>query len=72
MLAHWLFKQSNDIYGGTPPSIDNIKTEPELVNFFVDALFFHRMHITHKTNFKRILAAIVLRFHGLLLEVIGN
>ena len=25
-LAHWLFKQLNEIYGGTPPSLDNIKT----------------------------------------------
>ena len=71
-LAHWLFKQSNEIYGGTPPSIDNIKTEPELVDLFVDALFFHRTHIIEKTKFKRILAATVLRFHGSFLEVIGN
>ena len=39
-LAHWFFKQSNAIYGGTPPSLDDIKTEPELVKLFVDALFF--------------------------------
>ena len=63
-LAHWLFNQSNDIYGGTPPSLDDIKTEPELVNLSVDAIFVHRTHITDKTNFKRILAATVLRFHG--------
>ena len=71
-LAHWLFKQSNEIHGGTPPSHDNIKTEPELVNLFVDALFVHRTHITHKTKFKRILAATVLRFHGSFIEIISN
>ena len=34
-LAHWLFKQSDEIYGGTPPSLDDIKTEPELVSFHI-------------------------------------
>ena len=71
-LSHWLFKQSNEIYGGTPPSLDDIKTEPELVKLFVNALFVHRTHISHKTKFKNILAATVLRFHGSFLEVIGN
>ena len=63
-LAHWLFKQSDEIYGGTPPSIDNIKTEPKSVKFFVNALFVHRTHISQNTKFKNILAATVLRFHG--------
>ena len=27
-LAYCLFKQSNEIYGGTPPSLDDIKIEP--------------------------------------------
>ena len=63
-LAYWLFKKSNEIYGGTPTSLDDIKTELELVNFFVDSLFVHITHITHKTKFKRILAATIMRFHG--------
>ena len=71
-LAHWLFKQSNEIYGGTPPSLDNIKTEPELVELFVDALFVHRIHITHKTKFELILPATVMSFHGSFFKVIGN
>ena len=58
--------------GAPPPSLDDIKTEPELVTLFVDALFVHRTHITQKTKFKRILAATVLRFHGSFLEIIGN
>ena len=70
--AHWFFKQSNDIYGGTPPSLEDIKTEPESVKLFVNALFVHRTHISHKKKFKSILAATVLRFHGSFLEVIGN
>ena len=71
-LDHWLFKQSNEIYGGTPPSLDNIKTEPESEKLFVNAIFVHRTHISHKTKFKSILAATVLRFHGSFIEVIGN
>ena len=71
-LAHWLFKQSNEIYGGTPPSIDDIKTEPESVKLFVNALFVHRTHISQNTKPKNILAATVLRFHGSFIEVIGN
>ena len=71
-LAHWLLKQSNEIYGGTPPSLEDIKTKPELVNLFVDLLFFHRTQLTQKTKFKRILAATILRFHYAFLEIIGN
>ena len=63
-LAHWFFKQSNEVYGGTSPSLDDIKTEPKFVNLCVDSLFFHRTHITNKTKFKRFLVATVLRFHG--------
>ena len=63
-LAHWLFNQSDEIYGGTPPSLDDIKTEPKSVKLFVNALFVHRTHIRHKSKFKSILAATVLRFHG--------
>ena len=62
-LAHCFFKQSNDIYRGVSPTIDNIKTEPDLVNLFFDLLFVHRTQLTHKTNFKRILADTVLIFH---------
>ena len=62
MLANWLFKKLNEIYGGTTPSIDDINTETELVNCFSCNLFVHRTHIMHKTKFKRILAANVLRF----------
>ena len=58
--------------GTPPPSIDDIKTEPELVNLFVDALFVHRTHISQTTKFKNILVATVLRFHGSFIEVIGN
>ena len=70
-LDHWFFKKANDIYGGTPPSLDN-KTEPDFVNLFVDYLFCHRTQITHKTKFKCILAATVLIFHDAFLGMIGN
>ena len=71
-ISHWFFKQSNEIYGGTPPSLYNIKTEPELVNFFVDYLFVQRTHIPHKTKFKRIFDATVLILHDAFLGIIGN
>ena len=71
-LSLRFFKQSNEIYGGIPPSLDNIKTEPELVNFFVDSLFVHRTHLTHKTKCNSILAATVLRFHYAFLGIIWN
>ena len=29
---HWFFNQSNEIYGGVPPTLDNIKIVPDLVN----------------------------------------
>ena len=71
-LAHWFFNQSNEIYGGFPTTLDNIKTEPDFMNFFVSYLFFHKTHITHKTKFKRILAATVLIFRDAFLGIIGN
>ena len=33
-LDHWLFKQLNEIYGGAPPSLDDIKKEPEWASVF--------------------------------------
>ena len=54
------------------PSLDNIKTEPKSVKWFVNALFVHRTRITQKTKFKCVLAATVLRFHGSFLKVIWN
>ena len=71
-LAHWFFKQSNDIYGGTPPRLDDIKIEPESVNFFVYLMIFHRTELTHKTKFNRILADTVLIFHDAFLGIIGH
>ena len=47
-LAHWVFKHSNEFMGAPPPSLDDIKTEPESVKLFVNALFVHRTHISHK------------------------
>ena len=34
-LSHWFFKQSNEVYGGISPNLDNKKTEPDLVNLFL-------------------------------------
>ena len=71
-LDHWFFKKSNDIYGCVHPNLDNLKIEPDLVNFSVDLMFVYRTQLTHKTNFKRILAATVLIFHYNFFGIIGN
>ena len=44
-ISHWFFKQSNEIYGGVPPTLDDIKIEPDLVSLFVDSMFFHRTQL---------------------------
>ena len=41
-------------------------------DFYGDLLFVHRTQLTHKTKFKRILAATVLRFHEAFIGIIGN
>ena len=69
-IDHCFFKKSNDIHGGVPKTLDDIKTEPDLVNFFVDDLFVYKTQLTHKTKFKRILAAKILRFHDEFLELL--
>ena len=70
-IDQWFFKQSNEIYGGIPPTLDNIKTEPELVNFFVDSMFFHR-HKSHKKQSLRVfLLPMFLDFMMHLLELLG-
>ena len=42
------------------------------MNLFVDILFVHRTQLTHKTKFKRILAATDLNFHDAFHGIIGN
>ena len=42
------------------------------MNLFVASPFFHRTQLTHKTNFKRIFAATILRFHDAFLGIFGN
>ena len=71
-LFHCFFKKTNGIYLGATPTLDNKKTEPDLVNFSVDSLFFHITQLTYKTKFKRILAAVVLIFHDVFIGIIGN
>ena len=71
-LSHWFFKQSNNIYGGVPLHLEDIKTEPDLVKNNFDLLFVHRTQITHKTKFNRMIAATVLKFHEAFLGIIGN
>ena len=70
-VAHWFFKQSNEIHGGVSPTFDNIKTEANLVTLIVDILFVHRTQLTHKTKFMHIIAATVLRFYDAFLGIFG-
>ena len=46
-LSHWFFNKSNEIHGGVLPTLEDIKTEPDLVNLFVNSLFVHRTQLTH-------------------------
>ena len=58
--------------GESPPTLDDIKTEPNLVNLIVEFLFVHRKQLNHKTMFKWILATTILRFHYSFHVIIGN
>ena len=49
-VAHRFFNQSNKIHGGVPPTLDNIKTEADLVNVSVNLLFVYRTQLTHKNK----------------------
>ena len=70
-LDHWFFKQSNVIYGGVPPTLEDIITEPNLVIFLLICCFFKRTQLTH-TKKLSVLAATVLIFHDAFLGIIGN
>ena len=71
-LFHWFCEQSNEIHRGVPSTLDNIKTEADLVNLFIELLFVYRTQLTHKTKFKHIVAATVMRFHDVFIVIIGN
>ena len=47
-IDNWFFKQSNDIYGGVPPTLDNMQIEPDLVKTIVDYLFVQITQLTLK------------------------
>ena len=71
-LAHWFFKQPNEIYGGFPPTLDYIKIEPNFVNLFVESLFACKTQLINKTNFRRIFSASIMIFHYEFVCIIGN
>ena len=71
-ISRQLFKKLNEIYGSVRTTLDNIKTEPGLVNYFVKSLFVHKTKLTDKTKFKRILSATILIFYDIFLGIIGN
>ena len=45
-LAHWFFKIWMKFLG-LPPTLDDIKTEPEKLNMSVDSLFVNKTWIMH-------------------------
>ena len=71
-LSHWVFKISNDIYWGVPPTLENKQTEPDKVKLFVNYMFLHKTGILQNTKLKRIYATSVLLFHESFLGIIGN
>ena len=62
-LSRWLFNVSNDIYCVIPQTLDDIQTDTEKVNVFVNYMFVHKTGIMHNTKLKWILAASVMIFH---------
>ena len=57
--------------GGVPPTLENKKTEPDLVHLFVNSLFFHRAQITHKKSSSVFLLLLFLYFMINVLELLG-
>ena len=49
-LVHWFYKVSSDIYDGVPTTLDDIRTESQMVHLFVDSLFVHNTGLQYKKN----------------------
>ena len=62
-LVQWFFKVSIEIYGGDPPTLDNIEIEPEKVRLFFNYLFVQKTGIMGNKKFRRIIDASVMTFH---------
>ena len=71
-LANWFYKVFSDIHGSFTQTLDDIWTEYEKVQLFVNSRFIHNTGIQHSTKLKRILAASVLIFHDAFLGIIVN
>ena len=71
-LSNLFYKVSSEIYGGVPPTLDDIQTESQMVHLFVNSIFVHRTGLRYRKKLKHILAASILQFYDAFIGIIGN
>ena len=71
-LACWFYKMSSEIYGGVPLTLDDIRTDSQMVYLFVNSIFVNNTGLWYKTTLKHILASYVLLFYDIFLGIIVN
>ena len=55
-----------------PPTLEDLKTEPDKLKFFADSLIVNKSDIIHNTKLKRVIAASVLSYHQTLSAIIES
>ena len=70
--AHWFYKVPSEIYCGFPPTFDDIQTQYNMVQVFVNSLFIHNTGLHYKKKLNNILSVYVLIFYDEFLGIIGN
>ena len=68
-IAHLFYEVSSDIYGGIPPTLDDIQNEYEKVKLFANSPFIHNTGIQNNKNLKLIVAASLLKFDDAFLDI---
>ena len=71
-LAHCFYNISSEIYDSIPPTLDDIQTESEKVQLFVNYLLVQNTGIHNNTELNHILAASILIFNDEFLGIIVN
>lgn len=69
-LSGWTTRRDNEIIGGLPPVLTSIRTNPELVNDFVLALFSEDINDRWPISIRNILIATILRHHDEFIHII--
>ena len=71
-LDHWFYMVYKKIYGDVTPTLDDIRTEYQMVHLFVDIIFVKKDGLWYKNKLNNILAASVLWFYGVFIGIIVN